>query len=83
MNNNPWIEMTDLKTVPRAQTLEFWDDYREQVVTGELRRYDGKHIVIGMRHWSIECDPFDFSHYRLPEPESEYPQREIFKGGAE
>ncbi len=79
MNNNPWIEIKSFSDVPHAETLEWWDDYAEQVLTGQLRHYDGKHITIGMRGWSISCDPFDFSHYRLPEPESEYPQREIIK----
>lgn len=74
MNNNPWIKISTEQRPPQNETLEFWDHDHEQVLSGSYRYYDGPHVIVGMRDWNVTRHITDFSHYRLPEPETEQPK---------
>ena len=73
MNPHPWVSFLDQRP-PTLEQIEVWDDYEEQVLSGEYVHYDGRWIRIKMRHWYIEESVLGFSHWRLPEPEAERPK---------
>lgn len=62
-DENEWKDLK-VELPPARTTVEFWDDYGEQVLTGEYYHYDGKHVAIKMRHWWHEEPLYDFTHWR-------------------
>lgn len=60
---NDWQEISKVYP-PHREPLEWWDDYGEQVVSGELCQYDGKYVRVSMRHWYVQESLSEFTHWR-------------------
>jgi len=65
-----WIEIKDYKDLPwkHDEPLLFYSRFEEQMYCGYLSAYDGEHVLICTKDWSVRLPLRDFSHWQYGPP---------------
>lgn len=66
-----WIAIAErlpTKEERDGNVILWWHEYTESAWPGEYSGYDGKHVVISMRHWHQEESLMEFTYWMIQPP---------------